>query len=110
MKIYAPRRVAAVAAVARADRPATATVHDSADVRLVVFRIEPGQQVATHTNASTVVLTVLEGSGLVTGADGERAVGAGDVIAFEPREPHGMRATDQRFMLIAAIAPRPGTR
>src|SRR5688500_13510298 len=108
MKIYDARGVAAGAVAARADRPATATMHDSPDVRLVVFRIEPRQQVATHTNASTVVLTVLEGSGMVTGADGERAAGAGDVIAFETREPHGMRATDQRFILVAAIAPRPG--
>ena len=110
MRIYDPRRVAAVAAVARADRPAMAAMHDSPDVRLIVFRIEPGQAVATHTNASTVVLTVLEGAGMVTGADVERAVGAGDVITFEPREPHAMRATDQRFMLLAAIAPRPGDR
>src|SRR5687768_15717537 len=72
MKIHDPRRAAAAAAVARADRPATATMHDSADVRLVVFRIEPGQHVATHTSVSTVVLTVLEGTGFVTGTEGER--------------------------------------
>jgi quercetin dioxygenase-like cupin family protein len=79
-------------------------------VRLIVFRIEPGQHIPTHMNASTVVLTVLEGTGLVTGFEGERAVGLGDVITFEPKEPHGMRSTDERFMLLAAIAPRPGDR
>src|SRR5687768_8081818 len=106
MQIYDTRSLAAAAVAARADRPATAVVHDSSDVRLVVFRIRPGQQVATHTNASTVVLTVMEGAGVVTGAEGERAVSAGDVIAFAPREPHGMRSIDVDFILIAAIAPR----
>lgn len=110
MQIYDAREFADGAVAARADRPATAVMHDSADVRLVVFRIGPGQQVATHTNASTVVLTVVEGTGFVTGAEGERAVGAGDVIAFAPREPHGMRSIDDDFILIAAIAPRPGDR
>jgi quercetin dioxygenase-like cupin family protein len=110
MRIHEAHRAAADAVAARPDRPATAVVHDSADVRLMVFRIEPGQQVATHTNASTVVLTVLEGTGIVTGADGERTVGPGSVVTYEPREPHGMRANSERFILIAAIAPRPGER
>ena len=110
MKTYDVRRAAAVAAAARTDRPATAVVHDSPDVRLVIFRIEPNQQVPSHTNASTVVLTVIEGTGLVTGAEGERAATVGDVIVFEPREPHGMRASDARFIVLAAITPRPGDR
>jgi quercetin dioxygenase-like cupin family protein len=110
MQIYNARKLAAAAVAARPDRPSTAVVHDTADVRLVVFRIQPGQQVATHTNASTVVLTVVEGTGVVTGTEGERAVGAGDVIAFAPREPHGMRSIDEDFILVAAIIPRSGDR
>ena len=57
-----------------------------------------------------VILTVLEGSGTVSGADGERAVRAGEVIAYEPDEPHGMKALGERLVLLAAIVPRPGTR
>jgi quercetin dioxygenase-like cupin family protein len=85
-------------------------MHDSADVRLVIFQIEPGQQVPMHTNASTVVLTVVEGSGVVNGTGGEQTVSRGAVVTYEPREPHGMRATNERFILMAAIAPRPATR
>jgi quercetin dioxygenase-like cupin family protein len=110
MRIHDVRHAAAAAAAARADRPATAIVHDSADVRLVVFRIEPHQHVATHTNASTVVLTVIEGTGFVTGTEGERAATVGDVIVFEPREPHAMRSNGSPFMVLAAITPRPGGR
>ena len=110
MKTYDARGIAAVARAVRADRPATAVVHDSPHVRLVVFRLEAGQQVPTHTSTSTVVLSVLEGTGMLTGVDGERAAGLGDVVAFEPGEPHGMRSIDGRFILLATISPRPGER
>lgn len=110
MKIHEVLRAATTAVAARPDRAAMAIIHDSADVRLVVFRIEPGQQVATHTNASTVVLSILEGTGIVTGAQGDHTAKPGDIITFEPREPHGMRATGERFILVATIAPRPGDR
>jgi quercetin dioxygenase-like cupin family protein len=108
MKIHDARALAASAVAARADRPATSLIHDSADARVVLFRIEPGQVVAVHTNPSTVLLTVVEGSGIVTGGDGERAVKAGDIVAYDPREPHGMRATSERLVIAAIIAPRPG--
>lgn len=104
------RRAAADAAAPAPNRPATAIVHDTPDVRLVVFRIAPGQAVPPHHNASTVILTVLAGRGFVSGRDGERAVQAGDVVAYEPNEQHGMRATDTELVLLATIAPRPGER
>ena len=102
---------AADAVSAKQDRPATAIVHDGADARLVVFRIEPGQSVAPHTSASTVVLSIVAGSGMVSGATGatdERQVHAGDLVIYEPNEVHGMRALEQQFVVLATIAPRPG--
>jgi len=110
MKTYDPRVAARDAVAVRPDRPATALIHDTPDARLVVFRIAPGQAVPPHTSASTVVLHVLEGSGIVTGADGERRVEAGMVVAYEPREPHGMCAGGEELTLLAVIAPRPASR
>jgi quercetin dioxygenase-like cupin family protein len=95
---------------ANASRPATAILHDSADVRLVVFRIAPGQVVAPHRNGATVALTVISGRGLVQGEGGEQAVAQVETIVFEPNEQHGMRAEDSELVLLAAITPRPGTR
>ena len=83
---------------------------DTPDVRLIVFRIEPGQAVAPHHSASTVLLTVLEGSGLLAGREGERQCSVGDVVAYEPGETHGMRAVAQRLVLLATITPRPSER
>lgn len=96
----------------RPDRPATAILHDSADVRLIVFRLASGQSVAPHRSSSSVQLTVLAGSGVLTGeADGgpvEQPCSAGDVVVYLPNELHGMRANADDLLLLATITPRPG--
>lgn len=105
-----PRRAARDAVAASAARPATAILLDTPDVRLLVFRIQAGQSVAPHRNASSVLLTVLEGEGMLSGGEGERPCAAGDVVAYEPGELHGMRATTGELHLLATITPRPGER
>ena len=110
MKTYVPATAARDARAAQSDRPAVALVHDAPGVRLVVFRIAPGQAVAAHTSPSTVLLHVLSGTGLVSGAEGEREVEAGTVVAYEPNEPHGMRASTRELVVLAAITPRPASR
>ena len=110
MKTIDARHIAAGAATANASRPATTVICDLPDARLVVFRIAPGQAVAPHHNASTVILTVLAGTGVVTGGDAESVVSAGDVVVYEPNERHGMHAVDEELVLLATIAPRPGAR
>ncbi|MCC6316625.1 MAG: cupin domain-containing protein [Gemmatimonadaceae bacterium] len=111
MKTYDASALAANAVSARPDRPAMTLVHDSPDVRVALFRIEPGQQVAVHTSPSSVLLHVVSGSGIVSGADGvEQRVSAGAIVTYEPGEPHGMRADSETFTLAATIAPRPAAR
>ncbi len=111
MKALDPTAAARAARAASADRPAMAIVHDVADARLVVFRLAAGQEVPPHRSASTVLLTVLDGTGTLSGADGEQRVcRAGDVVAYEPGELHGMRATAGELLLLATITPRPGGR
>ena len=110
MTLLDPAAAARAARPAADARPATAIVHDSADARLVVFRLAPGQAVPPHTSPSTVLLTVLAGRGTLSGGDGERVCDAGDVVAYEPGELHGMRATDGELLLLATITPRPGAR
>ncbi len=91
------------AVAANPTRPATATVHDEPSVRLVVFRLEPGQQVAPHVSEMTVLLTVLSGRGVISGGDGESEAKPGVVATFAPGELHGMRAGEERFCLLATI-------
>ena len=107
MKAYDPAAIAAAATSSGRDRPAVVVAHDHHDGRLVVFRLSPGQQVATHTSESSVFMTVVSGHGFVTGGDGERAVTPGETLAIAPREPHGMRAADHELVIAALITPRP---
>ena len=108
------RRAAREAVTTQADRPATAIVHDTPDVRLVVFRLAPGQRVPLHRSTSTVQLTVLAGAGVLTGetdgAPADASCAAGDVVVYAPNEQHGMRADAEELVLLATITPRPGGR
>jgi quercetin dioxygenase-like cupin family protein len=110
MRIYDTRAVALDAVAARAGRPATSLAHDSPDARVVLFRLEPGEAVPVHSSTSTVLLVVVSGRGIVTGADGDRRVGAGDLVAYDVQEPHGMRAETEQLVIAAVIAPRPAAR
>ena len=110
MKTLNVRAAASQAVAPNPTRPATATLHDSADLRLVVFRLAPGQSVPPHRSSSTVALTAISGQGFVLGGDEERAVATGDTVVFDPDELHGMRADATELVLLATITPRPGDR
>ena len=105
-----PRGAARRAVSANPDRPATAVLLDTPDIRLVVFRLAPGQVVPPHRSSSTVMLTVLEGNGILSGEQDERVCGTGDMVAYPANERHGMRATTQELLLLACLTPRPGSR
>jgi quercetin dioxygenase-like cupin family protein len=108
MKVQDIPSLAAGAVAGRPGRPATALAYDSADVRVVIFRIDPGQEVPMHTSTSTVLLMIVSGTGTVMGADGDHPVQTGDIVAYDTEEPHGMRAGGQPLVIAAIIAPRPG--
>jgi len=114
MKRFDPITAAREAVANRPDRPATAIVHDSPDVRLIVFRLAPGQSVAPHRSTSSVQLAVLDGVGVLTGeaengGTSEQICATGDVAVYLPNELHGMRAAGETdLLLLATITPRPG--
>jgi quercetin dioxygenase-like cupin family protein len=112
MKSLNPEAAARGAVAAGSTLPATAILHDSPDVRLVVFRLAPGQRVSPHRSTSSVMLSVIGGSGIISGErdPAELTCATGDVVAFEPGELHGMRADTQELLLLATITPRPGSR
>lgn len=110
MKHLDPVEAAQSAIASHPDRPATAVIHDSPEARLVVFRIAPGQEVAPHRSKSSVTLIVLKGSGIISGDGEEARVARGHVVTYEPNELHGMKADTEEMLLLATIAPRPGSR
>jgi quercetin dioxygenase-like cupin family protein len=92
------------------ERPATAIIHDTPDARLVVFRLAPGQTVPLHRSTSSVLLTVVSGTGFVLAQDGGHVVTPGAVVTFDRGEQHGMRASEEELVILATIVPRPGAR
>lgn len=110
MRRYDVGAAARFAESASPNRPAVAILHDEDGDRIVVFRIAPGQRVAEHTSTSNVLLTVVSGTGYVTGGHGEQQVKPGEFIAIAPREPHGMRADRDELILAAHITPSPRSR
>lgn len=110
MQTLDPRQAAKGARSADPNRPATAILLDTADARVVVFRILPGQAVSPHHSPSSVLLTVLAGKGMFVAPDGVHACSEGDMVSFEPNEIHGMRSTDTEMHVLATITPRPGER
>ena len=95
-------------AAARPDRPATQLLHDEPNVRVVAFHVAPGQAVPPHTSDSTVVVQVIEGSGLFRGAESEARLGPGQTAVYLPGELHSMEpAGDGCLRFLAIITPRP---
>ena len=95
------------AAPAGPARPTPTLLHSSTDLRLLVFNLAPGQQVAPHSSRSTVVLTVLAGHGTLQNGEAVLAAGPGDLTVVEPRALHGFTAGDEPMTVLAAIAPCP---
>ncbi|GBC89211.1 hypothetical protein HRbin13_01349 [bacterium HR13] len=80
--------------------------YDSKEARLVVFSMPPGSEVPPHTSPSRVLLYCAKGSGEFLKGKDWIAVEEGDVVACEPLEPHGMKASTP-MIVVATIAPAP---
>jgi quercetin dioxygenase-like cupin family protein len=92
----------------RAERHATALLHDEANVRVVAFRLERGQEVPAHSSPATVLVHVLAGRGTFTGADDAAAeLASGESAIYAPGEPHAIKAGAEGVAFLAVIAPRP---
>ena len=88
------------------DRPVTRMLHDSPEMRVVVFGLEAGQEVPPHSVPVRVLMHVLQGKGVFLTGKGEESAYTGAFAVTEPNEPHGLKAVERTVML-AVIAPRP---
>lgn len=94
---------------AREDRPASAVLHDAPGVRIVAFHLRPGQRIPAHRSTSTVVVHVVEGSGIFEGENGTARLRSGESAVFEPGESHAIEAGSLPLVFLATLAPRPGS-
>ncbi len=94
----------------RADRPASALLHDEDNVRVVAFSLLPRQVVPAHSSHSSVLVHVLRGSGRFLGAAGTAgalALEPGQSAVYEAEERHSIEAGEAGLEFLAVIAPAP---
>jgi quercetin dioxygenase-like cupin family protein len=92
----------------RAERPATAVLHDEPNVRVVGFHLLADQEIAPHRSPSTVTVQVLEGEGLFRGDGGEVTLRTGQTMVFAPNETHAMKPVGGALRFLAILSPSPG--
>ncbi|MDQ7041625.1 MAG: cupin domain-containing protein [Rhodothermus sp.] len=83
-------------------RPVLLTQNERLKVQLVCF--EPGQQLPVHTPDVDLVLTVLEGHGVVIAGEKEGVVGPGSVVFVPANVARSIRA-HTRLVALAVVAP-----
>lgn len=85
-------------------RPVPLVQNERLKVQLVCFK--PGQHIPLHTPGVDLVLTVLEGHGLVIAGEKESVVGPGSVIFVPAGVARGVRA-HTRLVALAVVSPPP---
>jgi quercetin dioxygenase-like cupin family protein len=95
--------------------PLTEPLAAGADAQAAVFRLAPGGRIARHPATVPQLLAVLEGSGRVSGADGEAIeLGPGDAVFWAAGEEHetvtdgGLTALVLEAPGLRPYGPRPG--
>jgi quercetin dioxygenase-like cupin family protein len=89
------------------DKPFKKPLFRSANVRFVLFALEPGQTLPSHSAQSDVLMLVHQGAGTFMLGDKTIEGKAGDLIVAPFGQPHGFTATE-RLVVLAVIAPDPG--
>ena len=89
-----------------AKRVVSKLLHDSAKCRVVLFCLEPGQEVPPHQSTSEVIFYGVDGNGKVLVGTEEIGVESGTVVVCPPQLPHGIKA-EKRTTVLAIITPRP---
>jgi quercetin dioxygenase-like cupin family protein len=77
-------------------------------VRVIAFHLQPGQSVPPHRNDSTVLVQVVEGTGVFRGEDGQATLRAGMAAVYSPGELHSMEPLAGPLRFHAFITPSPG--
>jgi len=77
--------------------------------RILRFMLKPGQKVKEHqAPSSAVILVVIQGQGLFSGADGQQqTLSAQDLVIYAKGEPHAIEALDQELVFLAILTAAP---
>jgi quercetin dioxygenase-like cupin family protein len=60
------------------------------DTAVVVFEVEPGEYLPTHTDSAEEILYIVSGTGIAHAGDESGRVSAGDLVVIPEMVPHGV--------------------
>ena len=81
--------------------PLTPSIFEGSLIQAAIFRFAPGGALLRHPATYPQVLAVIEGSGVVSGADGiEEAIVAGEAVFWHEGEEHETKSADGLTALI----------
>lgn len=79
------------------------TVFSDAQVKIVLFAFDAGQELSEHTAATSAIVQILSGEGTLTvGADLYEAR-PGSWLHMPPSTPHGLKAETPMVMLLTLL-------
>jgi quercetin dioxygenase-like cupin family protein len=88
--------------------PRVSVLYDSADARVVLLTLRPGQGLPLHRTPADVMLRVLRGRGVFTRSGDQRSVVEGSKLSVEPNEAYALRAEREPLTVLATVTPRSG--
>ena len=86
---------------------ASEVLHSCQDMRVILFSLQPGQELAPQTSSSSVCLQVVRGNGELLVGQEWAATANGMIRFYPPGEAYGIRAKDEPLSVLATLAPRP---
>ena len=94
----------------QADIPAdgilSRTIHADAEVKVVLFAFDAGQELSEHTAATPAIIQVLRGEALLTLGDERVEAGPGTWAHMAARLPHAVLARTPMVMLLTMLKSR----
>ena len=73
--------------------PLTAPFEEGSTVQAAIFRFQPGGRLRRHPTTNPEIFAILEGSGEVSGADGDdEPIEAGEAVFLHEGEEHEMKS------------------
>ncbi len=75
-------------------------------VSVTLFAFEENEEISSHQSGGDAMVTVLEGTALITIGDNKYSLGAGKTIVMPAGIPHAVAADGRFKMLLVVVFPR----
>ena len=82
---------------------ASLTLAQEPGCKVTVFAIDEGEGMSSHAAPGDALVTVLEGTGLITVNDVEHELGAGQAVVMPAGAPHSVRGKTPFKMLLTVV-------